>query len=134
MQDRVPNHLHPKMLWRSGLSDIRILGFALRLRWEWQKRTVDAPPWTKLPSKPEKLVSAMFNCSVAVLLGDGASARFWTDSWLPAGPIANFAPYLFRAVGRRFLQVSVKEALSDHRWVRHIVEQDWRTSHRASIV
>jgi hypothetical protein len=63
----------------------------------------------------------MFSCSVAVLLGDGASARFWTDSWLRAGPIANFAPYLLRAVGRRFLQVSIKEALSDHRWAHHIV-------------
>ena len=103
-----------------GLPDIRVLGFALLLRWEWQKRAADAPPWTKLPSKPEKLVSAMFSCSVVVELGDGTSARFWTDSWLTAGPIATFAPHLFRAVGRRFLLVSVKDALSGHHWVRHI--------------
>lgn len=62
----------------------------------------------------------MFNCSVMVELGNGASARFWTDSWLPARPILTFAPHLFRAIGRRFLLVSVKEALPSHRWVRHI--------------
>ena len=54
-----------------GMPDIRILGFALCLRWEWQKRAADAPAWTKLPSKPEKLVSAMFSCSIVVELGDG---------------------------------------------------------------
>jgi hypothetical protein len=81
---------------------------------------MDAPAWTRLPSRPEKLVTAMFNSSVKVLLGDDASARFWTDHWLPTGPITNFAPFLFRAVGRRYLQVSVKEELSGHCWVRHI--------------
>ena len=100
--------------------DIRILGFALRLRWEWQRRAADAPAWTQLPSKTEKLVSIMFSCSVVVELGDGASARFWSDSWLPAGPIASFAPHLLQAIGRCFLKVSVKESLSGCHWVRHI--------------
>jgi hypothetical protein len=102
------------------MPDIRILGFALRLRWEWQKRAADALSWTKLPSKPEKLVSAMLSCSVVVELGDGVSARFWSDSWLPAGPTASFAPHLFRAISRRFVKVSVKEALSGRCWVCHI--------------
>jgi len=62
----------------------------------------------------------MFSCSVVVELGNGASARFWSDSWLPDGPIASFAPHLFRAIGRRFLKVSVKEALSGRHWVCHI--------------
>jgi len=74
------------------MPDIRTLAFALHRRWEWQKRAADAPAWTKLPSKPEKLVSAMFSYSIVVELGDGVSARFWSDSWLPDGPIASFAP------------------------------------------
>jgi hypothetical protein len=94
-----------------GIPDIRILGFALRLKWEWQKRAPDAPPWTRLPSKPEKMVDAMFSCAVHVELGDGASARFWIDAWLPAGQIKSFAPHLFRAIGRQFLNMSVKDAL-----------------------
>lgn len=110
----------PKCYGGLGMIDIRVLGLALRLRWEWQRRAPDAPVWTKLPHKPEKLISAMFNCSVRVELGDGTSARFWTDPWLPDGRIAAFAPHLFRAVGRRFHCMSVKEALSGRRWVRHI--------------
>jgi hypothetical protein len=103
-----------------GIPDIRILGFALRLRWEWQRRTPDAPPWTRLPSRPEKMVDAMFATSVRIELGDGASACFWTDAWLPEGQIRSFVPHLFRAIGTRFLKVAVKDALYQRRWVRHI--------------
>jgi hypothetical protein len=39
---------------------------------------------------------------------------------LPAGQIKSFAPHLFRAISRRFLNVSVKDAIFQHRWVRHI--------------
>ena len=62
----------------------------------------------------------MFSCSVRVELGDGVSARFWIDAWLPVGQIKAFAPHLFRAVGKRFLKTSVKDAIFQHRWVRHI--------------
>ena len=72
----------PKCYGGLGVPDLRILRFALRLRWEWQKREPGAPAWTQLPSKPERLVDAMFSCSVRVEQGDGVSARFWTDAWL----------------------------------------------------
>jgi hypothetical protein len=94
-----------------GVPDLRILGFALRLRWEWQKRATDAPAWMRLPSRPEKLVDAMFSYSVRIDLGDGASALFWTKSWLPAGKINSFALHLFRAVGKLYLNTTVKDAM-----------------------
>jgi hypothetical protein len=59
------------------------------------------------PSKPEKMVTAMFNSFIIVVLGDGNSARFWSDSWLPDGPIVSFAPHLHRAIGRRYLRVTI---------------------------
>jgi hypothetical protein len=62
----------------------------------------------------------MFNCSVRVKLGDGDSARFWTDAQLLAGRIKAFAPHLFQAVGKRFLKTSVKDAIFQHKWVCHI--------------
>jgi len=62
----------------------------------------------------------MFGASVSVELGDGVSAKFWTDRWLPEGRVQSFAPNLFRAIGRRFLSVSVREALAARAWVRHI--------------
>ena len=58
----------------------------------------------------------MFSSSVTVEIGDGASTRFWTDAWLPAGAIPTFAPNLFKAVGRRRLGRSVKDALTDRHW------------------
>jgi hypothetical protein len=61
-------------------------------------------------------------CSVVLCSSNWGrvSARFWTDIWLPSGLIKSFAPHLFRAFERRFLKVSVKEALHQRRWVRHI--------------
>lgn len=63
-----------------GMPDLRVLGFALRLRWEWRRRTDSSSPWALLPSKPEKIVDAMFKASVRIRLGDSASLFFWTDS------------------------------------------------------
>jgi hypothetical protein len=62
----------------------------------------------------------MFMVSIHVRLGDGASARFWMDSWHPEGPIAPFAPSLFQAIGRRRQNQSVKEALDQCSWVHDI--------------
>jgi hypothetical protein len=36
------------------------------------------------------------------------------------GQIRTFVPHLFRAVGKRFHKVTVKDALFQRRWVRHI--------------
>ena len=110
----------PRAFGGLGIPDLRTLGFALRLRWEWQRRQPDAPAWARLPSKESKVVLAMYDASVSVVLGDGASAKFWTDRWLPEGRVQSFAPNLFRAIGRRFLSVSVREALAARTWVRHI--------------
>jgi len=60
-----------------------VLGFAIRLRWEWLRRTQPDSTWAALPQRTEKTVASMFKASVTVAVGDGASARFWTDSWLP---------------------------------------------------
>jgi hypothetical protein len=43
-----------------GITDLRILGFALRLRWEWLRRTDPESARARLPSKPERIVSSMF--------------------------------------------------------------------------
>jgi hypothetical protein len=91
----------PKDLGGLGLPDLRILGFVLRLRWEWQRRTRPDVAWALLPSKPERAVDHMFRASVTVQVGDGANARFWTDAWLPDGAIYNFALNLYRVVGGR---------------------------------
>jgi hypothetical protein len=62
----------------------------------------------------------MFSASVTVEVGDGATARFWTDAWLPDGAIRSFAPNLYAAVGKRSRRRTVKDALCNRRWVRDI--------------
>jgi hypothetical protein len=73
-----------------------------------------------LPSVPERKVASMFSSSVYVEVGDGTSTFFWTDAWLPDGAISKTAPNLFKAVGRRHLGRTVKDALFNRRWVRDI--------------
>ncbi|WVZ82473.1 hypothetical protein U9M48_029730 [Paspalum notatum var. saurae] len=111
----------PKELGGLGLPDLRSMGFALRLRWEWQRRSQPDVPWARLPCRKERVVDCLFRASVSVVLGDGAHALFWTDAWLPEGAICNFAPRLFRAVGCRRRGRTVREALQEDQWVRDIV-------------
>jgi hypothetical protein len=62
----------------------------------------------------------MFQASVTVIIGDGRSAKFWTDSWLPDGPLCRFAPHLFGAIGRRRRGKTVCEAITGRSWIRDI--------------
>ena len=101
----------PKENGGLGIPDLRILGFALRLRWEWLRRTDTNFAWSKLPSTTERAVDRMFQSSVSLALGDGSTAKFWTDAWLSAGAISSFAPNLLRAVGRRHRNRTGKDAL-----------------------
>jgi hypothetical protein len=110
----------PKDLGGLGLPDLRTLGYALRLRWEWKRRTDPSVAWALIPHKPEPLVHSMFQASVSIQIGDGASARFWTDSWLHTGPLCQFAPNLFQAIGQQRRGRSVRDALTDRQWTRDI--------------
>jgi hypothetical protein len=62
----------------------------------------------------------MFSSSVSVQVGDGASARFWEDSWLPDGPLRRTAPNLYLAVAARRRARKVRDALHDKQWTRDV--------------
>jgi hypothetical protein len=57
--------------------------------------------WALLPSKPEKLVQAMFHASVTVIVGDGGKTLFWSDRWIDGCSVAQLAPNLVQAVCKR---------------------------------
>lgn len=103
-----------------GVLDLKVAGFAVRLRWEWLHRSCPNLSWCSLPRKPECEVQAMFQASVTVATGDGLSAKFWIDSWLPDGPICRFAPLLFNTIEKRRRQKFVHEAIINRSWVRNI--------------
>jgi hypothetical protein len=60
-----------------GVLDLTTLGYALRLRWEWQAKTLPDKPWVSLSSKLERDVQAMFQASTSVQIGNGRRALFW---------------------------------------------------------
>jgi hypothetical protein len=71
----------------------------------------------------------MFQSSVTAIVGDGQSARFWTDSWLLNGPLCRLSPHLFAIIGKRHRQKTVHEALNNRSWVRDIQE-----AHTAAVL
>lgn len=111
----------PKDYGGLGITDLKVLGYALRLRREWLGRTETSLAWALLPSMAERVVDMMFRASATVHLGNGESARFWTNSWLPEGPICSFAPSLFSAIDHCRRHRTVKEAMLQQTWVRDIV-------------
>jgi hypothetical protein len=110
----------PKELGGLGLPDLKTMGAALRLRWEWQRRTDHSTPWAGLPCRSDAATIAMFRASVRVELSSGDLARFWTNNWLPYGPLWLATSDLFSTVGRRRWGRSVREALTARRWSRDI--------------
>ena len=88
----------PPELGGLGVVDLKIFGSALRMRWMWLQKTDNSRPWSHLPVKHEYIVSAMFEASISVQVGDGTRALFWQDRWLQGHSIAELAPCLYNAV------------------------------------
>ena len=101
--------------------DLRFFGFALRLRWEWLGRTAHDSCWARLPFRSEKSVAAMAAVSMTLNIGDGASARLWTDSWASVGALCHYAPNLSADISRAGKKRSLKDGIFQNRWARDIV-------------
>lgn len=104
-----------------GVIDLCFFGFALRLRWVWLARVEPQRCWANLPSKSEKMVTAMCTASLSVIVGDGASTKLWTDSWADVGPLHLFAPALFAATSKVGRARMLRDALADNHWARDVV-------------
>jgi hypothetical protein len=104
-----PKVCRPTYLGGLGILDLRFFGFALRLHWEWLSRSAPDSCWASLPAKPECAVAAMAAASMSVVLGNGSSARLWTDNWLPSGPLCRLALDLFAAISRSGKKRTVRD-------------------------
>lgn len=101
----------PTDLGGLGILDLRFFGYALRLRWEWLRRSEPGRCWVALPLKLERPVAAMIAISMTTTLGDGSSTLLWTDSWVAVGPLHRFVPALYAALNRTGKKRTVKEGL-----------------------
>jgi hypothetical protein len=84
-----------------GVLDLAMMGYALRLRWEWLARSKPDRLWAPLSTNEEKIVHAMFQASMTVQVGSRARALFWIDRWLDGASIDQITPDVFTAVSKR---------------------------------
>ncbi|XP_071678511.1 uncharacterized protein [Lolium perenne] len=66
----------PKAYGGLGITDLAARSIALRCRWLWQKWMDPTKPWTGLPLPIDDKVTALFEASTTVLLGDGQATQF----------------------------------------------------------
>jgi hypothetical protein len=105
----------PTSLGGLGISDLRRMGVALRVRWVWKDRHDGRAPRTT-----ERAVLALFQAATVFTLGNGESTFFWTDRWINGESLQHLAPTVFAAVKPRKRKATVADALNDFAWVRHI--------------
>jgi hypothetical protein len=104
----------PPDLGGLGILDLNCFGFALRLKWLWLRRTDTSRPWLHLSDDREPMVDAIFRASIYLEPGDGATALFWSDSWLEGVSLQDVAPSLCRAVSTHVrARRTVAQALDD---------------------
>lgn len=77
-------------------------------------------PWQGLDFKLSPEAEALCLACIRCELGDGRKLKFWTSNWLDGQSIASHAPNLMQFVSQRAMQLTIAEALPNHRWVADI--------------
>jgi hypothetical protein len=108
----------PKHLGGLGVHCIDSFGTALRLRWMWQKWKYQNKPWAHLHVPSTTKERALFAAATNITLGNGQTAKFWTDRWLNGAAPQDLAPDLFKISIRK--NRSVKDALTNDKWLHDL--------------
>lgn len=104
-----------------GIADLKSLGWALRVRWAWLKKTEPGKPRASFTLHMNKCVEALFSMAVTSEVGDGRNTLFWKDRWLLGQRIEDLAPLIFGMVPKRIANKrTVAEVLQNIRWTRDI--------------
>jgi hypothetical protein len=98
-----------------GISNLRNLSWALRVRWLWLQKIEPHRPWSTLSIQVPDQVLAFFPIAITSEAGNGEHTIFWTNRWLQGKSIAEIAPLLFAAIPQRKRQKrTMQEALPGH--------------------
>jgi hypothetical protein len=111
----------PTDLGGLGIFNLRLLGWALRARWLWLKKTEPHRTWASLDIQVPDQVQAFFKIAICSEVENGEDTLFWIDRWLHGQCIADLAPSLFAAIpqGRR-KQQTLQSALLNQAWITDI--------------
>jgi hypothetical protein len=66
----------PMKLGGLGISSLKELGWALRMRWSWLEKTNPNQPWSALPIWIHDKVRAFFSVAMQAEIGDGSNTLF----------------------------------------------------------
>jgi hypothetical protein len=104
-----------------GISSLKELGWALRMRWLWLSKTEPDKPWSSLPMQFSKKMKAFVYTAMLTKIGNGSSTLFWQDRWIHGKKIEDLAPRQLAAVPNRIRNSrTVLEALTDRKWLNDI--------------
>lgn len=110
--ERVTRPLHMGGL---DIHNLQTLGWALRLRWLWLKKTDKTRPWAFFDIKLPANATTLFAISVITEVGDGTSTAFWTDRWIHGQCIVDLAPDLMQFVRKRgWRNLTVSQAMENN--------------------
>ena len=114
-----PTTCWPKGKGGLGILELERFAKALRLRWLWFQWKHKDHAWNELELSCDSRDCELFAASMAVTLGDGKTAQFWTSSWIKGTTARSLAPTLFQKAKRK--KISVQKAIHDNRWISHIL-------------
>lgn len=72
----------PKLFSGLGIKNLKWQATALRVRWEWLKRTDSQRPWQGLPMMEDIEMREVFDALINIKVGSGEKVLFWRDKWI----------------------------------------------------
>lgn len=111
--------------WTGGLriSDLKSLGWALRMRWLWLQKTDPLRPWANLPIRVPDQVQVFFSVAITSEIGDGTRLHALCFGWIDGSmdKVLQALPLASAAIPkRRTKRHTVKEALTNWAWISDI--------------
>lgn len=77
-----------------GVKDLNLQAIALRVRWEWLRRTDSNRPWQGLKLMVDRDARGVFDSLVKITVGNGSKVLFWIDRWIHGAAVTDIAPLL----------------------------------------
>ncbi|KAE8818702.1 hypothetical protein D1007_03520 [Hordeum vulgare] len=115
----------PKAIGGLGVPNLRLLNAALRAKWPWLERTDPNRPWKEFNLQVSCKSLGIYRAATRYVLGDGESARFWTDWWMSDGRIEEIMPNVFAFVRKPARLKTVRHAMVEGWW--HDISPDMTT-------
>jgi hypothetical protein len=108
----------PKEVGGLGIKNLRLRSLALRVRWEWLRKTEPSKPWQGLPRIKDTQARDVFDSLVRITVGDVKKVLFWRDRWIRGQSVEAFAPGITLHIDKRVRNTkTVAQAMQDHRWM-----------------